>query len=302
MKVSNIINRNSSDLAFIVGNGINRFNDNGKSVSWDDLLIKLSNIFTKDKIKSIPKGLSNTEFYDLLDLYHYNDALTPNYDIQKEASRILSNWKFKVHHTNFITKAIELETPVLTTNFDSILPDTFNLSIQKIRGVRKFTDFYPWSSYYSNNEIELPTDGFGIWYINGLIKYPRSIRLGLTHYMGSVEKARRYIHKSGDYKLFNGKNTENWKGKNTWLHIIFNKSLFIFGLGLGENEVFLRWLLIERAKYFNKFEERRHKGWYVDLKGSFESDQGKGKKFFLESIGFEIIEINSFEEFYNEFN
>lgn len=302
MKVLNIINRNSSNLAFIVGNGINRHNDNGEAISWDNLLIKLSNKFSHNKIKSIPKGLSYTELYDLLDLYHYNDALMPNYDIQKEASKILSDWKYKEHHKNFIAKAIYLRTPVLTTNFDSILPATFNLQIQKIKTVRNFTDYYPWSSYYSNNEISLPTDDFGIWFINGLIQYPRSIRLGLTHYMGSVEKARRYIHKSGDYKLFNGKNTENWKGKNTWLHIIFNKSLLIFGLGLGENEVFLRWLLIERAKYFNKFEDRRHKGWYIDLKGSFESEEGKGKKYFLESIGFEIVEIDSFEEFYNEFN
>lgn len=44
-----------------------------------------------------------------------------------------------------------------------------------------------------------------------------------------------------------------WDGAASWLHIVFNSPLLIFGLGLEENEVFFRWLLIERARYFKKF-------------------------------------------------
>ena len=78
------------------------------------------------------------------------------------------------------------------------------------------------------------------------------------------------------------------------MHIIFNRSLCIFGLGLDVNETFLRWLLIERKKYFNMFRDRVKKGWYVCKKGSI-SD---GNKFFLDTLGIEIIELDSYDDVY----
>src|SRR3546814_19304421 len=108
--------------------------------------------------------------------------------------------------------------------------------------------------------------------------------------MGSVEKARNFLHKGNDAKLFNGKNQNNWNGSKTWLHIIFNKPLCVFGLGMEENEVFIRWLLIERAKYFKKFPNRQKRGWYVAPKIEKPADKLIGKIKFLKGIGFEIIE------------
>ena len=74
--------------------------------------------------------------------------------------------------------------------------------------------------------------------------------------MGCVERARKMIQSNGFNELFDGKNQYNWIGGNTWLHVIFNKDLFIFGLSLEENEVFLRWLLIQRAKYSQMYNIR----------------------------------------------
>ena len=118
--------------------------------------------------------------------------------------------------------------------------------------------------------------------------------------MGYVERARNLIHKKTGGKLFYGKNTMSWSGCNTWLHIVFNKSLLILGLGLDENETFLRWLLIERCKYFRKYPERKHKGWYVCKKSGDEHEiqTEKGKRFFLEKIGFEVIEVDSYDDIY----
>ena len=53
--------------------------------------------------------------------------------------------------------------------------------------------------------------------------------------------------------------------------------MFIFGLSLAENEVFLRWLLIQRAKYYRKFPERGHSAWY--LVGKEESEAGIAKAY-----------------------
>lgn len=296
MDFKTLIERVPDNLAFIVGNGINRYPNNPKAISWDDLLIKLWDKFSFSTISEIPQGISLTEFYDLLDIETTNLSAT-NPNIQKEASILLESWSSEPHHKLFLEKAKMLDAPVLTTNFDLILPNTLSLS-QFYTEKKGFTDYYPWTSYYGDKQLEYPTDGFGIWFINGFIKYHRSIKLGLSQYMGSVERAREMIHKGNDSNLFYGKNRNNWNGSKTWLHIIFNKSLCIFGLGLEENEVFLRWLLIERAKYFRKFPDRKKKGWYIISKPKNIDDRYKGKKYFFEKIGFEVIEVNNYDDIY----
>ena len=145
--------------------------------------------------------------------------------------------------------------------------------------------------YYSDREIDNPLNGFAVWHINGTCKYPRSIRLGLSDYMGSVERARKMIQGNSLEECFAGKNKSYWNGYNTWFHIIFNKSLFIFGLGLEENEVFLRWVLIQRTKYCKMY-HKSHNGWYIG------KDINEGKRFFLEQLGFKVIDIPDYNTLY----
>ncbi|WP_118976439.1 SIR2 family protein [Taibaiella koreensis] len=297
MTLNEVIDRNAADIAFIAGNGINRFPNNPKAISWDDLLLKLWKQFAPDRFTKIPKGVTLTEFYDLLDIANSNKPGIP-YAIQKEAARLLSGWSFLPHHAAFIRKAHQLGAPVLTTNFDLVLPETMNLRLLHT-STDHFTDFYPWTTYYSDRRLTSPAQGFGIWYINGFVRYPRSIRLGLSHYMGSVEKARAYLHKGGDGRLFGGESPEDWRGAHTWLHILFHRSLCIFGLGLEENEVFLRWLLIERAKYYKKFPARKKKGWYVAPRPENPDDRAMGKMQFLQGMGFELVEVDHFEHIYD---
>ena len=83
------------------------------------------------------------------------------------------------------------------------------------------------------------------------------------------------------------------------MQIVFSKPLLIVGIGLEENETFLRWLLLERARYFKDFESRRQKGWYI-----YRPDPGNktevGKLYFLKSVGFECVAVSSFDEIYSE--
>ncbi|MFC2094391.1 hypothetical protein ACFLSH_02055 [Bacteroidota bacterium] len=296
MLLKNIINRNKSEIAFLIGNGINRYQSNSNVLSWDSLLIKLLKKFTKLTNRKIPAGISTTEFYDILEL-ESPDNIINGFAIQKEVTALMQNWNPLPHHKKILNKIFSINAPVLTTNFDLILPRGMNLEKMKIE-TKGFTDFYPWSVYFSKNNLVYPTDGFGIWYINGMIEYSRSIRLGLTHYMGSVERARRLIQKGKPDNLFSGKNNQNWQGSKTWLHIIFNKSLCVFGLALEENEVFIRWLLIERAKYFKQFPGRRMKGWFVVKRPKTETDRYTGKKFFMERVGLKVIEVDEYDDIY----
>ena len=73
-----------------------------------------------------------------------------------------------------------------------------------------------------------------------------------------------------------------------------NLPLLFFGLGLEENEVFRRWLLIERAYYFHRFRNRRRSAWYV-----YKDDAPQpGKLFFLKGVGLEPVKVDCFDDIY----
>lgn len=293
--IKNLLERNKSDIAFIVGNGINRhFNDNN-NISWEDLLLDLWDKYLFSTQSTIPDGISFTEFYDILEINNYETIDNFNLVLQKDIKENMLKWNTNDTQNIVINKIKSLNAPLLTVNFDDLIPKSMNLDFHKIHD-SKFSDFYPWSCYYSDRILDNPTEGFGVWYINGMVKYHRSIKLGLSQYMGNVGHARKLIHNNIEAISFVGKNQNYWEGYETWLHIIFNKSLFIFGFGLGEQEIFMRWLLIERAKYFKKFPERKHKGWFLVQKNSL-SD---GQKLFFHSVGIEVIEVENYQNIYQD--
>ena len=293
--IKSIFSRNINDLAFIFGNGIN-LHYNKSNVSWSDLLLDLWDAHSFNTKSSIPTGITFTEFYDVLEIQNYSQENFGSI-LQKDVVARMEKWNPNESQNLVLNKIKNLNAPLLTTNFDNLIPKSLRLDFRKLSG-SKFTDYYPWSCYYSDKELSDPVDGFGVWYMNGMLKYHRSIKLGLSQYMGNVERARKLIHKRPENISFEGKDQSFWSGYKTWLHIIFNKSLFICGLGLNETEIFIRWLLIERAKYFRKFPHRKHKGWFIKEKGN--NPQDEGKKFFLESVGFEIIELNDYQSMYED--
>ncbi len=276
--------------ALIIGNGINRYQAAKDNNSWEGILLVLSHHFAQSRLGPIPKGVTLTEYYDVLDLLVSGERSTA--DLQRAFCEKLTAWSPEEHHRRIVGWAKAAQTQILTTNFDTLLSDVAKCKPFWL-GKRRST-YYPWEAYYSMNEIPEPTIGFSIWHVNGFRHYPLSIRLGLTHYMGCVQRARRWLHGNRDDVQFSGKNKKGWQGGNSWLHIVFNKPLFFMGLGLEENEVFLRWLLIERARYFRDYSSRRKGAWYAHVNDQDDS----GKLFFLRSVGVEPIKLNSYDDLY----
>ncbi|MDH5573406.1 MAG: SIR2 family protein [Gammaproteobacteria bacterium] len=283
-------------MAFIIGNGINLHYNKGK-VSWNDLLLDLWDKYSFNTQSTIPEGISFTEFYDVLEIQNYLEGKFSSI-LQKDVVQRMSGWDPNDLQNLILNKIKELDAPLLTTNFDDLIPQSMGLDFKKLHDT-SFTDYYPWSCYYSDRELSDPNEGFGVWNINGMIKYHRSIKLGLSQYMGNVERARKLIHKKPENISFEGKNQSYWPGYKTWLHTIFNKSLFICGLRLDETEIFIRWLLIERAKYFRRFPDRKHNGWFV-MKNGEDKPSNEGKIFFLQSVGFEIISMDEYKYMYED--
>lgn len=292
MPLKQLLNAQKTNLALLIGNGINRYGSHASTNSWNDLLISLAQRHIDPSIFDIPSGVSLTEFYDSLEL-----ALSPasrSGALQNEFCTPMYSWIPDTHHVAITNWAIASHSPILTTNFDGLLSQAANASLFSLPGI-PFTDFYPWNKYFGLEQLDRADIGFGIWHINGTIRYRRSIRLGLTHYMGSVERVRTWLHRGNERSLFRGKDVDGWTGYSTWLHVIFNKPLLILGLGLEENEVFLRWLLIERAKYFKLFPDRRQPGWFVEPR-DYET---AGKSYFLRSVGINRLSVFSYDDIYS---
>lgn len=291
--IRNILNGNAN-IAFVIGNGINMHFFYKKIPLWGELINMLWVKYFGKSIKGA-NGISLTELYDLLEFRYCDEKETiqkRRNALKKDVISRLKNNLINDDLSYFINKIKTREAPILTTNFDTLLSSSVGLEMKKMG--KSFTDFYPWNVYFSDCSLESPTVGFGIWHINGLVNYHRSIKLSLSDYMGCVARTRKMLHLENMNDYFNGKRQNYWRGYNTWLHIMFNKDLFIFGLALEENEVFLRWLLIQRAKY-SKMYNLNLKGWFVD------KDINEGKKFFLQTLGFDVIELTNYDDLYNSF-
>jgi hypothetical protein len=278
--LQNISNRHEK-VALLIGNGPNLAAN--IMPSWKDLLKSAADRPIDFEID----GLSNTEVYDLVELHSEN-----GHDVKdrvKSKLDLLPSYNIEIHK-RLMAFAESSESPVLSTNFDEAFERSIGAQLHHIDS-KGFTRFYPWKTYYGHVQHKLPTDGFGIWKIHGDVRYKDSIRLGLTDYIGSAERARKLIH-GGDDRLFMGKRENFWKGHQTWLHIWFKLPIVIFGLRYGIDEVFLRWLLIERRRYLNIYDDPMEV--YYISKGT----PAPATNNLMHNLGVEICVINEYSEIY----
>jgi hypothetical protein len=217
----------ANDIAFILGNGINRFSKNGKAspidFSWDKLLVDLWNQYHQEShVGEVPKGLSQTEFFDIL--REPSDRNSKENDLIRQLQLAIrhrmSQWIPNTNHWKVCSFLQNKQIPLLTTNFDNCL-HSMGCSLHRFHKPLGFTSYYPWDSYYAIESLSNPLSDFAVWHINGMINYSRSISLGLSQYMNEVVRARKLIHGDKEEEdLFYGKRRMDWKGCNTWLHII----------------------------------------------------------------------------------
>lgn len=291
MKIKPVLDKYRNEVALVIGNGVNLYGPAKQSNSWHDLLVTLASRYLPSDLPRVPNGIALTEFYDLLELK--SSISKTEKSLQHEFCDLMNSWRPFEHHEWIVDWAIRNKRPILTTNFEQTLAEAGDCSLQRTTS-RGFTDYYPWETYFGKESLDDPARGFGIWHINGMQHYRRSVRLGLSHYMGSVERARGWLHKGDENRLFSGKNERLWAGAASWLHVVFNCPLLIFGLALDENEVFFRWLLIERARYFKKFPDREKPAWYLYAG----SPNNQGKQFFLEGVGVTPQHVNDYDDIY----
>ena len=70
----------------------------------------------------------------------------------------------------------------------------------------------------------------------------------------------------------------------------------MFGLGLNNDETFLRWLFIKRKEY-SILSRKNLKSWYITKSSE---NISCAKRYFLESVGFEIVYIQDWDVLYEK--
>lgn len=289
-KISEIL-RQRRKPALLIGNGINQFNSSATS-SWKDLLGKLA---AEYQLKLRPKEMyemSNTEFFDILDLAK---PLEDRSKLQRKFCDLMTSWRPSEHHREIVSWAQRHRAPIVTVNFDENLSQAVDARYVVGKG---FTDWYPWSSYFSDQEIDDPRSSFAIWHAHGMMRYARSIRLGLRDYMGAVHRARPWVYRGDNalVRMAEHRGEPTWKGQNTWLEVLFFCPMMIFGFGFNKDENFLRWLFLERARLHKINPNWKAKAWFIDTP----RDGSLHRQPFFERLGIEYVTVDDYADIYED--
>lgn len=320
LKSSLFEEKNKGRLAFILGNGINRYNPN--DLSWA-ALIKQAYAYCLGKDSPIPlEDISLTELYDMVTLDAFAIRSDECKDLNREMARISKNVKGHIrskiidivgrkvdYHDWLQRKFAEWNVPVLTTNYDKNIESGMKqYVIPSSAHAKGFSDSYLFNVYYADKPIDRSSEvnffnHFAVWHIHGRVNHLRSIRIGLSDYMNLLTATKDWLHnKAHLYNVVTEQTRWGMKSKEkpdpdyafTWLNIFYNCSICINGLALNQDESYLRWLLISRKKYLERVGLSHLKGWYV----CHPSDLTDGKRFFLEKTGLEVVELSDNRERY----
>lgn len=68
-----------SNIALVIGNGINLYGPAKQTNSWHDLLLTLAKQHLPSSLRTVPNGVALTEFYDVLDLKSEIQSLLSHY-------------------------------------------------------------------------------------------------------------------------------------------------------------------------------------------------------------------------------
>jgi hypothetical protein len=311
-----LLTREKNDLALLVGNGINLASADEPNLSWDKLmgdLISAAEInaenpeATRANLRRLLKrgkdGLTPAtlpEVFDIVDAHGSTKAEgksnRPGQSLQELIVRILGAMRPGSNHRAVVKWATTFGVPILTTNYDHCLEDTIGFKQYRFGGGRPKSDYYPWDRYYAEDKVADPACEFAIWHIHGDRDLKRSIRVGLDQYMGMAQRLRKLKHPIAKETLVNPQSdVESLPAFHAapWLRVFLGRKLWIHGLGLRAAEVSLRWLLIERFRYWKRYRPDLvgPTGWYVHGPVSAVGKLDRQRRIFLESVGLQVVEI-----------
>jgi hypothetical protein len=317
--------RESSEIALLLGNGINRSAGASGGLSWDRLMemlitkvssTALAPADTEKRLKRLIQPGANgqtpaslPEAFDIIDATRTPSdtkfRLAGKINLQRTIVPLLKDMKPGLPHKAVVNWATHFHVPLLTTNYDHCFQDALDKPSCRRRkfGSRPLrSDVYPWDRYYAPMEIADPAQDFAIWHIHGDRDLERSIRVGLDQYMGMVERLRKWKLPVAKEALSRSTDSQATPAFHAapWLRAFMGKKLWIQGLGLSAAEVSIRWLLIQRFRYWKRFKSEDHfpSGWYVHAPAPENRRLDTERRIFFESVGLKVITITKADDAY----
>jgi hypothetical protein len=266
--------------AILLGNGLNNYCS--FQTDWKRLLREISeNTISEDVFGD--HGISYPEIFDAICFNNGKELI--NYSSLKEKiCKIIADWSATEYHERFVNFTGRNNIPVLTTNYDLMLEASIKngklIRTNKLPGEAKRTDYYPWHSYYSDHKIKNVLNEFAVWHVHGLRRHRRSLIIGVIDYTNVISRLKKYV----PTKIASA--NDEWSGSDSWIDIFFHCDLIIIGLALDPQETSLRWLFMERERYFRRNEEKRKRTLYVYNRKYDKFNEGK--KYFFKSINIEL--------------
>lgn len=321
-----LLHKNRARIALVIGNGINLTSGAAGGISWDQLMENLiasaatgspSPALTKSRLKSLLErgddGQAPASLPEVFDIIEAIGTIKPgttsptsrDLHLQGQIAQMLREMKPGMSHKAVVKWAWKSRVPILTTNYDHCLQDALELNCKRrLFGTGKpRSDFYPWDRYYAPKAVVDPASEFAVWHVHGDRDLKRSIRAGLDQYMGMAQRLRK-LKRPIAREILRGPG-ENQEGDPAyhaapWLRIFMGRTLWIQGLGLRAAEVSLRWLLIQRFRYWRRYKpaHRNASGWYVHGPTVDIGPLDEGRRAFFENVGLTVIEIAKASEFY----
>lgn len=297
--------RGRRDFALLVGNGVNAYeqtqvNADDKSCrerGWKKMVAEL---WREHRPQDLPcadekNSITLPELVDILCVSCTGNDRDIIQRLQEDVKKHLEPWKPGKAHENLIGVGV----PILTTNYDNTF--SHNLStFGNTTSSKSFHPRYPWSVYHSEYEIQNVLTDRAVWHVHGMTRYRGSIQLTLSHYISSAARAKRFIEQ-GENSLFAGGalNWDAWRGSDSWMQVFLRKNLVIVGLELSTAEVFLRYMLIRRAKIAAASSGQHDlTGWYIQ--DECEGIMPEGKRKFLEAVGIKVVSGVSRSQIYEQ--
>lgn len=274
----------NSKYVFLIGNGINRIGGS-HDISWQQIL---ENFEVNSKLSYVD-GYPLPEFFELLSLYNRDgvDTLHRTQFVEAIDALVGNNYHKEVYQ--FCNRH---HIDILTTNFDHAFQKTNNLVKTSTRKLdKKFTDFYPWQVFYTEQGHKNSDQGIRLFHINGDQYYKRSLKLTVKDYAGNITYFnRRYNPLQKNSKYANDE---------TWINCLFDKDVIIFGLALGDEEIFIRNVLIQRALYRKKMKMNGTSGYYLYCTQDFKDDTTLAQyTLFFKAVGIEMVPYETYHAIY----
>lgn len=237
----------------LFGNGLNY----KIGQSWDELLEDLKHNHTINN-----DTLPNTMIYEQILLrrleYEKFDYINKQNNLSNEEFNIKEEVSAYMQHLdipNIYHDIINLNfANYLTTNYDNIFIKAYQQSYRNKVIIKDLST----ETLYSIRRYKQLNNNSRLWHIHGEINQPKSIMLGMDHYIGSVSKIDDYI--KGNYKFSNKKVKYSMEDKIkrnsfdyiSWIELFFNSDVHILGFGLDYSEIDLWSILNKRSRLMHK--------------------------------------------------